>query len=257
VKKIASILIVLLIFVLASVNSASAQTAGELQLGLNRDFGMSGFGDNIQGLFTLKIKSPPANLTRVEFFLDSKSMGEDTQAPFSLQFNTDSYALGQHTFSAVGYTADGQEMNSNPITAVFVTAGEGGNLALKIVIPIVGLLILAMVVSYAIPTILNKGKISSLPLGATRNYGIGGGVICPKCGRPFPLRLWMFHLGFSRIDRCPFCGKWSFVRQASLTDLRAAEAAELARAQPETTISGEPEADKLKKELDDSRFQNM
>jgi len=256
-KKFTPILLLFCILFLATVSNVQAQSNGELQLGLNRDFGYGGFGPDIQGIFTLKIKNPPQNLARVVFYLDSTSMGEVTQAPFNLQFNTDTYSLGDHTFSAVGYTSDGQELQSNQIHSVFVTAGSGGNMALKIVLPILGVLLLAVVVSFLIPTVFNKGKFSSLPLGAERKYGIGGGAICPKCGRPFPLRLWFINLGINKIDRCPFCGKWSFVRPRSITELRAAEAAELAHAQPDATIAGESEADKLKKELDDSRYQNM
>jgi hypothetical protein len=47
------------------------------------------------------------------------------------------------------------------------------------------------------------------------------------------------------------------VRQSSLEQLRAAENAELASAQPEMPIIGETEAEKLKKDVDDSRFQDM
>ena len=256
-NRVRSILLLSLIFTLASINLALAQSNAALQLGLTKDFGYGGFGNDIQGLFSLKIKNPPSDLARVQFFIDSTLMGEDKQAPFSLQFNTDSYALGEHTFNAIGYTAAGQEIKSNQITSLFVSPGAGGNFVLKIILPIVGVLILAVVVSIALPTILNKGKMASMPPGTERKYGIGGGAICPKCGRPFPLRLWFLNLGMSKIDRCPFCGKWSFVRPRSLSELRAAEAAEVVKAQPGATIEGESEADKLKKELDDSRYQNL
>jgi len=240
-----------------TANTALAQSTNQLELGLSRDFGYGGFGNDIQGLFTLKVKNPPQNLAKVEFYIDTTLMGEDTQAPFSLQFNTDSYPLGAHTLSAVGYTSDGQQIDSNKIQAQFVPASAGTSSVLKIVGAIFGLLLLMVLVAVGFPLIFSKGKLSHLPLGAQRSYGIGGGAVCPKCGRPFPLRLWFINLGLSKIDRCPFCGKWSFVRPRSLSELRDAEAAELAQAQPETPIIGESEADKLKKEIDDSRFQNM
>jgi hypothetical protein len=41
-----------------------------------------------------------------------------------------------------------------------------------------------------------------------------------------------------------------------MAELRAAEAAELVNAQQEVPIEGESEAEKLKKQLDDSRFQD-
>lgn len=253
-KKVSYLLLIFCILTLVTVNHASAQSAGELQLGLSRDFGYGGFGNDIQGLFSMKIKSPPDNLTRVVFLIDITSIGEDTQPPFSLQFNTDSYSLGTHTLSAIGYTTDGKEINSNKIQAQFVPAGAATQVLGKILVPILGLLVLIAVISVGLPLLLSKGKLASLPLGSPRNYGIGGGVVCPKCGRPFPLRLWWVNLGFSKIDRCPYCGKWSFMRPRALADLRAAEAAEPAQVQPATTVRGETDAEKLKRELDDSRF---
>ena len=256
-KKLLSVLLILGVLVMASASYASAQSAGELDLGLSRDFGYGGFGNDTQGLFTIKINNPPTDLTRVIFFMDTTSMGEDTQPPFSLQFNTDSYPLGAHTLRAVGYTSDGNEINSENLQVQFVPATAATDTIKKIIVPIIGLILLMTLLSFGLPLLLNKGKLSSLPLGAQRNYGIGGGAVCPKCGRPHPLQLWFINIGFNKIDRCPYCGKWSFVRPRSLADLRAAEAAELAQAQPENPITGESESDKLKHELDDSRYQNM
>jgi hypothetical protein len=256
-KKISSVLLAFLVLIITITTQASAQSTGELELGLSRDFGYAGFGNDIQGLFTMKIKNPPDNLVKVEFMIDSTSMGEDTQPPFNLQFNTDSYPLGNHTLSTIGYTTDGSTLNSNNIQVQFVPAGSGMNAVVKILVPVFSLIVLMTVIAVFLPLLLSKGKFSSLPLGTPRKYGIGGGAICPKCSRPFPLRLWWINVGFKKIDRCPFCGKWSFVRPGSPAELRAAEAAELAKAQPESPIPGEAESDKLKKDLDDSRFQNM
>jgi DNA-directed RNA polymerase subunit RPC12/RpoP len=255
-KYLTTMLIFILLFII-STSFAFAQSTSELELTLSRDFGYAGFSNDIQGLFTLKIKDPPENLSKVVFFIDSTSMGEDIQSPFSLQFNTDSFPLGLHSLSAVGYATDGSELNSNIIQVQFVPAGSGMESVIKIVIPVVVLIILIALVAVFLPIILSKGKIASTPLGTPRKYGVGGGAICPKCSRPFPLRLWWINLGASKIDRCPYCGKWSFVRPRSISDLRAAEAAELADTQPEKTINGESEADKLQKDLDESRYQNM
>jgi DNA-directed RNA polymerase subunit RPC12/RpoP len=256
-KKFLSAILFFFILIIATKTYASAQSTGELELGLSRDFGYGGFNNDIQGLFTMKINNPPENLAKVVFFIDYTSMGEDTQTPFSLQFNTDSYSLGDHTLSAIGYTTDGGEINSNKIQVQFVPASSATGTIVKIVVPIFGLILIMMIISFAVPLILNKGKLSSLPLGSQRKYGIGGGAICPKCGRPFPLRLWWLNLGVNKFDRCPYCGKWSFVRPRSVADLRTAEAAELNQVESENPITGETETDKIKKELDDSRYQNM
>lgn len=256
-KKFFSVFLFLCLLAGFSVGEVYAQSTPQLQLGLSRDFGYGGFSNDIQGIFTIRIKNPPANLARVEFFIDATSMGEVTGSPYSLQFNTDSYPLGSHTLSAVGYTSDGSKLTSNTIQANFLAAGAGTKGVFTIIGLVFGVIILLILLSFGLPLLFSKGKMSKLPLGTPRKYGIGGGAICPKCGRPFPLRLWWLNLGLHKIDRCPYCGKWSLLRPASLEYLRAAEAAELAKAQPEVPIAGESEAEKLKKELDDSRFQNM
>jgi hypothetical protein len=256
-KRYLLFLVVFCLLLGLSTSIVFAQTANQLQLGLSRDFGYGGFGNDIQGLFSMKIQNPPSNLVKVDFFIDSTLIGEDTEAPFSLQFNTDSYPLGLHTLSAVGYTSDGQQIDSNTIQSQFVPASAGTQAVVKIVVPIIGLVVLMILASFGLPLILNKGKLSSLAPGTPRNYGIGGGAICPKCGRPFPLRLWFINLGMSKIDRCPYCGKWSMLHRSSLDELRAAEAAEVSQSSQVDSVPEVPEAEKLKKELDDSKYQDV
>jgi hypothetical protein len=256
-KKIIAILLAFCYITLIGTNQAFAQAADQLKLGLNRDFGYGGFNNDIQGVFTAKISNPPDNLTRVEFYIDGTLMGEDASAPFALQFSTDSYPNGLHTISAVGYTADGTEIKSNDIQVQFVPAGAGMSSVFRIIIPIlVGIVVIALIAVF-LPVILSRGKLASTPLGEPRNYGVGGGAICPNCNRPFKLRLWWVNIGFKKIDRCPYCGKWSMVHPRSIDDLRAAEVAELARAETGQGITGESEEDKLKKDLDESRYQDV
>ena len=61
------------------------------------------------------------------------------------------------------------------------------------------------------------------------------------------------NLGFSKFARCPYCGKWSLVRVESMEKLREAEKAELEWGKVE--IQEETEEEKLRKELDDSKYQ--
>lgn len=255
-KKYLSLIIVFCLFVLTT-NIAFAQSAGELQLGLSRDFGYGGLGNDIQGLFTMKIKNPPADMNKVAFMIDGNVIGEDNQAPFGYQFNTDSYPLGNHTLNAIGYTSSGQEVNSNAIQVEFVPASTATGFIVKLIGPILGIIVLMILISVGLPMLRTRGKLSALPSGAQRNYGFGGGAICPKCGRPFPIKLWWINLGLSKIDRCPYCGKWSFVRTRSMAELRAAEAAELTRLQPDRAVVGETETDKLHKDLDESKYQDV
>jgi DNA-directed RNA polymerase subunit RPC12/RpoP len=255
-KKSLLIIVLLTILVFGITSQSLAQSTEQLQLGLSRDWGYGGLGNDIQGLFTAHIKDPPANITRVEFYIDDTMIGEDVTPPFSLQFNTDSYPLGLHTIYAIGSTSDGTTINSNKLEMNFVPAKNIGEVLIKFILPLILLIIVIALIAVFLPLVLSKGKLSSTPLGEPRKYGIGGGGICPKCGRPFPLRLWFINLGASKIDRCPYCGKWSMVRPRSTTELRAAEAAELSQAGSGPAIEQETEEAKLKRDLDDSRFQD-
>jgi DNA-directed RNA polymerase subunit RPC12/RpoP len=255
-KKTLYILMILVILLIYTPSLANAQSPEQLQLGLSRDWGYGGFGNDIQGLFTAKIKDPPANVTSVEFYIDTTLMGTDDTPPFSLQFNTDSYPLGEHTISAIGYSSDGSTISSNQIVVNFVPAQNVGKVLVKFLVPLLLVIVAIAMIAVFLPLVLSKGKLASTPLGEPRKYGIGGGGICPKCGRPFPLRLWWINLGASKIDRCPYCGIWSMVRPRSIAELRAAEAAEASQADTSPEISTETEAEKLKRELDDSRYQD-
>ena len=87
----------------------------ELTISFSRDFGYSSGGGDIQGLFSIKVGGPDT-LTKVVFYIDDEAIGEDTEAPFKLQFNTDSYSLGQHAIYAVGTTSDGRELKTKLVT---------------------------------------------------------------------------------------------------------------------------------------------
>lgn len=104
--------------------------------------------------------------------------------------------------------------------------------------------------------VMRGRKPSTLPLGASRRYGLKGGGICPRCKRAFSLHWWSPNLITSVYDRCDFCGKWSVIRPASRAELNAAIAAELAEAQPEQPIREKSDKERLKDLLDDSRYSN-
>ncbi len=104
-------------------------------------------------------------------------------------------------------------------------------------------------------SVLAGRRRTSLPLGVPRQYSWLGGAICPKCGRPFSLHWWALNASLAgKLDRCEYCGKWSLVRRASREQLAAAEAAELAQAQPETPVAEPNAKEKLKRQLDESRY---
>jgi hypothetical protein len=245
-KKIKIAFLIAAFVSLLVATAAFAQTE-ELTLRMSRDFGYGGLNNDIQGLFSMKVTGP-ADLARVVFYIDSTLIGEVTQAPFNLQFNTDNYPLGQHKLYAVGYSSSGLQYNSNIITSNFVPASEGT----KIVLPILAIVFGAILLSFIVPLVMGRGKTKDLPLGAERKYGLGGGI-CPKCRRPFALPLISVHLGFSKLARCPYCGKIGMVRVESINNLREAEKAELEWGKAE--VKEETEDEKLHKEIDDSKYQ--
>lgn len=248
--------VILLLIGLGMTSPANAQTETPFALRLSRDFGFSNGSGQIQGTFTIRVTGP-ANLIRVDFFIDGKQVGEASAAPFNLQFSTGSFSLGNHTISARGTTQDGQVLETPVVTAEFVSAETGMKAAGKILIPILVLVGVAVLGSALFPALTGRGRRVQLPPGEPRNYGIKGGGICPKCKRPFSFSIFAPNLPFYRFDRCPYCGKWSLVRVASLSDLRKAEAAELEAVQSAQQVPEQSEDEKLRSELDDSRYQNL
>jgi len=249
-KNIVAILITILVS-LTFMSVVSAQSE-ELNLTLSRDFGSGGFNGEIQGTFSVKA-SGPTNLKRVQFFLDETLLGEDAEAPFTIQFVTDNYPTGAHIFSAVGYTADGKQLKSQTISALFVSKEEGNTAALKVIVPILVVVFGAMAIS-GFTTRINVRKGKKLPAGATRSYTFGGGI-CPKCKRPFGFQLLGIHMFGRKLTPCPHCGKWSVMKRATMSELHAAELAELEAIK--TQIPEASDEENLRKELDDSKYQNL
>jgi hypothetical protein len=222
-KKILGAFLITILFSLAIISAVSAQ-GEELTLVLSKDFGSDGFNGEIQGTFTVKA-SGPANLERVQFFLDDSLLGEDAESPFTIQFITDHYAIGTHVVSAVGFTTEGKQIDSKTISSVFVSKEEESATSLKIILPILVVVFGAMAIS-EITTKVNVRKGKKQPAGAPRGYSFGGGI-CPKCERPFGFQLLSLHMFGRKLTPCPHCGKWGVVRQATMNELRAAELAEL------------------------------
>lgn len=245
----------LLLFSLAFAFPALAQSGQTLSLRLNKDMGFSDLGGaRVQGTFSLSA-SGPDNLAKVVFYLDGQVIGEDSEAPFKIQFITDRYPIGQHNLSAKGTTMDGNELDSNVITTNFISSSDAGSYTLKILVPILGAVVLVALASTLGPVLLRKGKNVSLPPGSQRTYGISGGTICPRCQRPFSISPFGMNLVMGKLSRCPYCGKWFLARRYPIEMLRAAEQAELADVQATSEqIPEETEEEKLRREIDNSRY---
>ena len=257
-KKIRLAILAAALLSLFTFFAVYAQTS-QLTLKLSRDWGYGGFNGDIEGLFSMHVTGP-ADLTRVDFYIDKTKIGQVAKAPFNLQFTTDNYPLGSHQLYAIGYSSGGQDYRSNVIIGNFVPKQD----ALKFILPILGIVVVAILLSTLAPFLVNRGKRSSIPPGTERNYGLSGGGICPNCHRPFALPVLSAHLGFSKLAVCPFCGKLSLVRVESISKLREAEKAELESAKPEKAEleSAKPEKppeiseeEKLRKDIEDSKYQ--
>lgn len=237
----------------ALVQSAWAQDAG-FRLNIRKDFGYNSGGE-IRGTFSLEVVGA-GEVQSVTFLLDGQPIGETQAAPFKLQFVTTRYPLGTHELSAVITTTDGKTTTTPVRKFNFVTAEEESATVTRIVLPLGGGVLALVVIGLGVEMLAlrKKGKLE-LPLGTPRKYGLRGGTICPRCQRPFVMHWWAFNVGITtRYDRCDFCGKWALVKMYRERDLRAAEQAELAQAQPENPLAEKGAEEKLKDMLDDSRF---
>ena len=125
-------------------------------------------------------------------------MGEVGQPPFSLRFSTDSYDLGEHTFSALGYTSSGRKCASNSLNAVFVSAKEGWEAGLKILVPILSLVFGVMVIMI-VATVFSSG------LGAKKLQGIAVGRRA---------QVWHRRWGDLPALPAPVCAPFSFAQSA-------------------------------------------
>ena len=92
--------------------TASAEPALNIEWQRKSGFDMR---SGINGEYTVTAH-PASNLTAyVEFYLDDKLQANDTQAPYSWTFNTDSYTEGEHTLRVTAYTSTGQTSTATDI----------------------------------------------------------------------------------------------------------------------------------------------
>jgi hypothetical protein len=250
--KMKTLVLVLLAAALLLPAAVTAQD-DELQLFVRRNFGYGG-GSQIQGSFRMEA-SGPADLARVTFKIDGQVVGTDSEPPFRVDFSTDSYGLGWHDLTAEGETAEGRTLVSAARRFEFVSASAGFEAVGRIVGPLLGVVVLVVVLGMGLSFVqATRSKRNPLPLGAPRSYGLFGGTICPKCGRPFSRHFWGLNLVGGKFDRCDHCGRWSLVRALPLEQLRAAEAAERKAGQPSNGMPAESDEERLRRQLDDSRY---
>lgn len=257
---LAGVLIILLAGLVGQVNlhPAMAQDATPAAvpaytLSVRRTFGYSAGGE-IRGSFRLTVVGDEGNIQKAVFLLDRQPIGTVTEPPFQLDIHTQDYPEGTHTLSAEVTIMDGSVQVAQGGTFDFVSASQQWAGVMKIIIA-VGLILLAIVVIGFLFTYLTTGKtVKTLPPGAERQYGIQGGGICSRCGRPFAFHWWGMNLWGSKYDRCDYCGKWSSTKRLPKEELRTAEEAELRNSTQGLTVIPQNPEDKFKSMLDDSRY---
>jgi hypothetical protein len=234
---------------LGSTSAVSAQS-GDLQLTLSKRMGLA-LGDQIQGTFELGVAGA-SDLTSVTYTIDGKEMATVTQPPFRYTFSTDSYAPGRHQFAATAKTSGGLTLQSTAIDAELLTASEGMQSFTRVLGPILGILAVVIVAMLALQLLPMGRTRRHYEQGGVRNYGAAGGAICPKCGRPFARSMFGLNLVTGKLERCPYCGKWSITRPASIESLRAAEQAEAHADTPTVRVTTPEEL--LRQQIEDSRL---
>lgn len=209
---------------------------------VRRDFGY-GLGNTIQGRFTVRLRGDDTQVERVTFLMDDEVMGRAISAPFSYQFHTDRFESGTHRLSAEVVLVDGRVVQTPFLQFNFLSQQESRQQVTSLLIGIGSAIILTLVIMAAIQTlVINKKQKGAHLAGSPRHYGLLGGTICPKCGRPFRRHIWGMNLMVGRLDRCDNCSKWVMTVRATSSALQAAEEAELEAMkedEPISTIQGD------------------
>jgi hypothetical protein len=252
-------ILALLLLAALPVTALAQSQAPEFRLDDHRDFGY-GAGENIGGSFSFTIYGDQSKISAVTYMMDGKEMASISQPPFKFSFKTSNYPSGAHTFYAVVKTTDGRSVNTPEFRRNFLSAAQQSEATQRILIPVVSGVVVLMLIGFAIQFLVLRRN-TTLEPGAPRQYGLRGGTICPRCGRAYAMHMFSLHVGPWNLERCDFCGKWAWVTRRSQAELAAAEAAERTALQasesslPAVQQTQESEAERLKKLLDESKYQ--
>jgi len=225
-------------FLLCHTISAFAQDE-DFRVYIRKDFGYN-MGSTIQGRFTVRLVGE-GDVDRVTFYLDDEILAVVDSEPFHYSFSTDTFAPGTHRIFAEVQLKDGSTQTTSEVNYHFLSSKEANQQTTKLLLWLGGAIIGTMLVVGLIQMLLTR-KISRIqPTPVTpRTYGMFGGAICPRCGRPFSRHIWGINLVVGKLDRCEHCGKWFMTTRATPEALRAAEEAELSEVSPDEVISSAP-----------------
>jgi hypothetical protein len=187
-------------------------------------------------------------LAEVSFFLDGELMEVVLVAPFQTKFHTSDFPDGEHVMSAEGVLENGDPLESNTVTKVFLSSEQAWTDTQQIIVPLlvgVGLLTL---IGIGAPALLGRKKefVSGL-------YGPAGGAVCPRCALPFARSFFAPNLAVGKLVRCPHCGKISILPRASSSQLQEAEQRYAGEGSPQIISERE---DDIQQMLEDSRFED-
>jgi hypothetical protein len=251
------LLILLIGLVTALISSpALAQTPAtpEYRLNLSRDFGYGG-GADIRGLFSVGVAGPEG-IQSVTYRIDGELMATVSADPFKFQFNTSQYSFGWHDLAAEVTTSSGAVFVTPTRRMNFVTSAEESAAMKNIMLPMLGLVVgIFLIMILAQFVVFRKRNPNGVTPGTQRKYGIAGGSVCKKCGRPTPRHLFGFNVGLGKLDRCENCGRWSVMRAMPLDVLRAAEIAEKQSESSQSTVSEKSDEEKLKELVEKSKYE--
>lgn len=219
---------------------------------MNLIFGYGG-GVNIRGAFSIELVGDETAVQNVRFVIDGETLAEVRSAPFSFKFKTDDYSFGFHDLWAEVELKDGASRTTSKLQYHFVSPEEEREQVGGIIGSILGGILVTLLITGLVLGVVLMGSRKRLHQpGEPRNYGMLGGTICPKCGRPFPRHIWGMNLVVGRLDRCENCGKWVMTTRAIPAALLAAEEAERADLAADEAVS----TNKVDKgpSLDDTRY---
>jgi hypothetical protein len=250
--RLLRILSLIVIFVVSLVVPAEVHAQGEdesIELQVVKVFGFR-VGNKLQGRIGLRVDGP-ADLMRVEFYLDDEMINEDFDAPFRYDFSTGDIAPGEHTLSAIGYTEDGRVLPSDVGTYTILSADEAVTGIQKYMIPLLIGVVIFLIMAGALSAAITKRTGPPYKIG---DYGPAGGAVCRRCGMPFSRHTLSPNLVVGKLERCPNCGAVGVVRRGTPMELQVAEERLLADMQKRREIPEEEEDERLRRMLDETRF---
>jgi hypothetical protein len=233
---------------------AGVRADGGYTITLNRDFGYGGLNNDIRGNFTIGLSGDETQVSQVQFTFDGQPMATVSQSPFKYSFVTTDYAEGTHTLGAVVTLKDGTTLTAPAKTTTFVSAAVENQVTTNILVPVLGGVLLVILLVVGGQVLASRRRPSKGTPEGGHTYGVLGGGICPKCGRPTPFHVTGINLVTGKYDRCENCGRWSFIRSVPVDRLRDMEAAQAEAEKAAARPPQESAEQKRREMLDNSKY---